>query len=81
MESNNEQQVNLNIQDTQAIVCEECESQAFRPVVFLRKVSRFVSPDGQEHLWPLDSMECAKCGHINKQFNPVPKIENENGKN
>jgi len=79
MEPTKEQQIDIH--QTQAITCDECSNETFRPIIFLRKVSQFISPDGKEHLWPLDSMECTKCGHINKQFNPVPKIENENGKN
>jgi uncharacterized Zn finger protein len=73
-----QQTVNLNIEQTTSITCEKCSNETFRPVVFLRKVSRFVSPDGEEHLWPLDSMECSKCGHINKEFNPTPITETKN---
>ena len=61
----------LDILQTTGIACEECGNETFRPVFFLRKVSRFVSPDGQDHVIPMDSMECANCGHINNEFNPM----------
>lgn len=74
-------QVNINPNDTTAIVCEECGHESFRPIVFLRKISRFVSPDGNEHVWPVDSMECTKCLHVNKDMNPLTNINTqENGK-
>ncbi len=61
----------IDITKTLAITCDGCGNETFRPVFFLRKVSRFVSPDGQDHVIPMDSMECAKCGHINNDFNPM----------
>jgi hypothetical protein len=76
----NEQSFNVAPGDMTAIACEECGNEGFRPIVFLRKISRFISPDGQEHIVPLESMECAKCNHINKEFNPIPKKEKENDK-
>lgn len=62
---------NLDIKSTTAVNCEKCGNHTFSPVVFLRKVSRFVSPDGQDHVIPMDSMACSKCGHINDDFNPI----------
>jgi len=47
-------------------------------------VSKFVSPNGQEQVAPLDTMQCAKCGHVNKEFNPLYKfglIEDKKEKN
>jgi hypothetical protein len=67
-------QQQIDFSKTLAVKCDECDGPTFRPVVFLRRVSRLVSPDGQDHLIPLESMECSKCGHINKEFNPNPNI-------
>jgi ribosomal protein S27E len=69
-----EQQINIDINQTTEVKCEECENNTFVAVTFLRKVSRLISPDGQDHLWPLETMACAKCGHVNKEFNPTNKI-------
>ncbi len=69
-----QQKINIDINQTTAIKCEECDNETFIAVTFLRKVSRLISPDGQDHLWPLESMACAKCGHVNKEYNPTNKI-------
>ena len=69
-----QQQINIDINQTTEVKCEECENNTFIAVTFLRKVSRLISPDGQDHLWPLETMACAKCGHVNKEFNPTNKI-------
>ena len=61
-------QMNVDLDSTQEIVCDECGHNVFRPAFFLRKVSRFISPDGQDRLLPLDTMECSKCLNINKEF-------------
>lgn len=66
------QQVNFDLSSTLPIVCEECGNETFRPIFFLRKISRFISPDGQDRVLPIDSLECVKCGNVNKEFNPIP---------
>tara|TARA_R100001460_G_scaffold80164_2_gene121031 strand:- start:641 stop:898 length:258 start_codon:yes stop_codon:yes gene_type:complete len=77
-------QMNIDLDSTLEIVCDECGHNVFRPAFFLRKVSRFISPDGQDRLLPLDTMECSKCGNINKEFQaatPKPKTKtNKDGK-
>tara|TARA_R100000655_G_scaffold96476_1_gene138968 strand:+ start:150 stop:377 length:228 start_codon:yes stop_codon:yes gene_type:complete len=69
-----QQKINIDINQTTAITCDECGNETFIAVTFLRKVSRLISPDGQDHLWPLESMACAKCGHVNKEYDPTNKI-------
>jgi DNA-directed RNA polymerase subunit M/transcription elongation factor TFIIS len=66
------QQPNIDLSSTTEVVCEECGNQTFRPIFFLRKISRFITPDGNDRLVPIDSLECVKCGHVNKDFNPIP---------
>ena len=68
-------QMNVDIDSTLEIVCDECGHNVFRPAFFLRKVSRFISPDGQDRLLPLDTMECSKCLNINKEFQAAEKPE------
>ena len=69
-------QMQVDIDSTTAIVCDECGHNVFRPAFFLRKVSRFISPDGQDRLLPLDTMECSKCLNINKEFSAAsPKTK------
>ena len=78
-------QMNIDLDSTIEIVCDECSHNVFTPAFFLRKVSRFISPDGQDRLLPLDTMACNKCGNINKEFqSQTPKTKTNNlkdGKN
>jgi len=69
-----QQQMNLDINSTTEIVCENCGNNTFRPIFFIRKLSRFLSPDGLDKVIPIDSLACIKCDHVNKDFNPVPLI-------
>ena len=76
-------QMNIDLDSTIEIVCDECSHNVFKPAFFLRKVSRFISPDGQDRLLPLDTMACNKCGNINKEFqSQTTKTNNiKDGKN
>jgi hypothetical protein len=66
-------QSNLDINSTTPIVCEACGNATFRPIFFLRKLSRFLSPDGLDKVIPIDTLACSKCDHVNKEFYPVPE--------
>jgi hypothetical protein len=71
------QQPNIDIDSTSEIVCESCGHNTFRPIFFLRKLSRFLSPDGNDKVIPIDSLACVKCDHVNKDFNPTPQTNNK----
>ena len=68
-----QEQINLNISldKTKGVVCDECENQTFREVTLLRKVSRFVTGTSQDALIPIPVFACNKCGHVNEEFLPV----------
>jgi hypothetical protein len=66
-------QTNLDINSTTPIICEECGNETFRPIFFLRKLSRLLSPDGLDKVIPIDTLACLKCDHVNKEFYPVPE--------
>jgi hypothetical protein len=70
------QQANLDISSTTEIICENCGNNTFKPIFFIRKLSRFISPDGQDRIIPIDSLACVKCNHVNKDFNPISTINN-----
>ena len=69
---------NLDITKTTAITCSSCGHDVFQHAFYLRKISRFISPEGVDRLLPLDTMICAKCGNVNSEFNPLPQKFNEN---
>jgi uncharacterized Zn finger protein len=59
---------------TLAVKCDECEGEKFRHALFIRKLSSLVSPDGKEHIIPVDVFECTACGHVNDSLNPLKFI-------
>ena len=63
-------QMNIDISQTTAEVCETCENETFIQVYQMRKLSALLSPTGQESMIPIQVFACAKCGHINKGFLP-----------
>jgi uncharacterized Zn finger protein len=60
--------LNVSLEQTTPVVCEECSNETFTQVVFLREVSRFVIGTQRDGLTPIPSFACAKCGHVNEQF-------------
>ena len=63
-------QMNIDMSQTTAEVCEKCENDTFQQVYRMRKLSALLSPTGQETMIPIQVFACAKCGHINKGFLP-----------
>jgi len=68
----NQEKVNININpaDTLPITCEECGCDKFRPIFFLRKISKFMTGEAEDRVMPIDSLACLECNHVNKQFQP-----------
>ena len=63
-------QMNIDFSQTTAEVCEKCENDTFQQAYKMRKLSALLSPTGQETMIPIQVFACAKCGHINKGFQP-----------
>lgn len=63
-------QVNIDISQTQAVVCEECNHVHFEQVVVLRKASGLLTGTGQPTYMPIPVFACTKCGHVNAEFLP-----------
>ena len=61
----------LDYANTDALKCEECESEVFQPAFLLRKVSALVSPTGKETIIPVQIFACIKCGHVNEDMYPI----------
>lgn len=62
--------LNISLDKTLPIACEECSNETFTQVLFLRKVSKFLSGTDEDGVIPIPSFACAKCGHINQEFKP-----------
>ena len=87
---------NLDLSSTTPIICENCGNETFKPIFFLRKISRFLTGEDKElgqsivkavrlavkdRVLPMDSLACVNCNHVNKEFNPNPISEQTQNKN
>ena len=62
--------LNIDFSQTKAEVCESCGNDTFVQVFKMRKLSALLSPTGQESMIPIQIFACAKCGYVNKGFQP-----------
>ena len=67
----NTPKLNVSLNKTTPIVCEECENSTFIESVLLREVSRFLTGQPQDGLVPIPVFACTKCGHVNEKFMPA----------
>lgn len=66
----NQQPLRVNMAQTTAFVCNECNNETFKQVFLMRKLSALLSPSGEETMIPIPTFACDKCGHINEEFLP-----------
>ena len=59
-----DQQQQVNIGDTETMVCDECGNAVFIQAFFLRRLSALMSPTGQEALIPIQVYSCGNCGKV-----------------
>ena len=62
--------LNIDFSQTTAEVCEGCGNETFHQVYKMRKLSALLSPTGQESMIPIQIFAWAKCGHVNKGYQP-----------
>ncbi len=74
-----QQQMNMNISldKTTELVCDECGNHSFQEVVLLRKASRFITGTAQDAMIPIPVFACSKCGHVNEEFLPMQLRNNQ----
>jgi hypothetical protein len=72
-----EQQMNLNLSldKTKGITCDECGHNVFQEGMLLRKASRLLTGTAQDALIPIPVFSCAKCNHVNNEFMPVQLMQ------
>jgi uncharacterized Zn finger protein len=62
--------VNVGIDQTDAVVCDECGGIYFQEALHIRKASGFLTGTGQTSYMPIPIFSCLKCGHVNEEFLP-----------
>jgi len=65
-----QQQLNVPLDKSTPLVCEECQNETFKQVFFLRTISKFIAGTDQDGLIPIPSFACTNCGHVNNEFQP-----------
>ena len=63
-------QQEIDINDTETVVCDECGNATFIQCFFLRRISPIVSPTGQEALVPIEVFSCGNCGKVPESMMP-----------
>jgi uncharacterized Zn finger protein len=62
--------LNVSLDKTVAMTCDECGHEVFQEGMMLRKVSKFLTGNAQDGLVPIPVFMCSKCGHVNQEFLP-----------
>ena len=64
-------QIQVNVMDSPNIKCEKCENIFFEKVTIIKKISKLLTGSPEDQLVPMETYVCAKCGHMNKEFDIV----------
>jgi hypothetical protein len=60
--------IKVGLENSTAIVCDECGSQTFNEVTYLRRISRLLTGASEDMIVPIPAFACASCNHVNEQF-------------
>jgi len=66
--SQQKQQISIALDQTTPLLCEECGSDIFVEVLRIRKIPKILIASQQDGLQPVSVFACAKCKHVNKEF-------------
>ena len=61
-------QINISLDKTTPLLCDNCGSDIFHEVLHVRKISKILIGAPQDALQPIGVFACAKCNHVNKEF-------------
>ena len=64
-------QQQINIEDTESLVCDECGNYTFIKSYFIRRLSPLMSPTGQEAMIPIEIFACGNCGKVPDKMMPT----------
>ena len=70
MNSPQQPQMQVDMSQTTAEICEKCENDTFTQVYKMRKLSALLSPTGQPTMIPMQVFSCTKCSNINSAYLP-----------
>lgn len=67
----------IDLREVPSIKCESCGEEYFREVLILKKVSKILTGSSEDTMVPFPIYQCVGCSHVNEEFNPFKKVENE----
>ena len=65
-----QQQLNVGLEQTTGVSCDECGNQYFQQQLVLRQASGLLTGTGQTTYIPIPVFACSACGHVNTEFLP-----------
>ena len=68
-----QQRISVDLNQASDIECSSCGHKFFHEVMFFKKISALISPNGQEGIVPIPTYACLNCGNINDEFLPSKK--------
>lgn len=63
-------QTQVNLKDTEEVVCPKCGGKVFNQGLMLRKVSALLTGTGQPGLIPITVFECTNCHEVLNEYLP-----------
>ena len=74
---NNQMTLNVSLDKTTPVSCEECGNNVFVEGLLLRKVSKFLTGQAQDGIVPIPVFSCSKFQHVNEEFIPAEMKEKD----
>ena len=65
-----QQELNVDINQTLPVTCDECGHIHFEQAVIIRKASGLLTGTGKPTYIPIPVFACKSCGHVNAEFQP-----------
>lgn len=69
--------MNISMDKTTPMVCENCGGEVFQEGFLVRKASKFLTGSPQDSLIPIGTLFCVKCGHVNSDLIPAALVDNK----
>lgn len=71
----NQQQINIGLEQTTNVACNECGHLYFVQQLRIQKVPGLLTGQSQPSYMPVPVFACSKCGHVNAEFETQYKQE------
>ena len=70
-----QQQLNISLDKTTSIVCDECNEGIFSEGLILRRASKFITGTKQDAIIPIPIFVCTNCRNVNQEFLPKELVK------